>query len=337
VPAQVGLPVLDGDFGQHLVGGPEEGRLADVDLGDLGQADAAEVVAPVEVRRQLDELRFGHRVVARLRVAELDARGGVLGEPRLDAHHGARGRRGAVGVVAEELEGARDVRDVLVANPARALVVLRVEVAVGKSQPALHGLRDDGGRVLEVLRRAEAEERGDAVRVEARDGRLDAAEVCDGGDARHLRLERLRALRLDGGLVHAGRVEVGDLLLVAPGLQVLPLREPFEDGVEVFVVLLGELLEAPPARVGRRDGVRRLPAAVGELVEVLASRGGAVEARQVEPGQRLGPRGLRLPRAVLAPHGHARRRNEHQRRRQRAQHDDATKPQRIHGPKLLIN
>ena len=123
-------------------------------------------------------------------VAPLHARHGVLRKLRLDAHHGARLCVGAVGVVAEELERARDVLLVFVARLLRLVVGVEIVVAVWKAEAALRDLRDDGGRVLEVLRRAEAEDGGDAVRVEDGDLVFESAEVFDGGDAIKLRLER---------------------------------------------------------------------------------------------------------------------------------------------------
>src|ERR1043165_5397765 len=108
----------------------------------------------------------------------------------------------------------------------------------------------------------------------------------DGVDAVKLRLERRVAGLLDGRLVHAARVVVGKLLLVAARLEVLPLDQVFENQVELFRVGVAQLLEAPPARVGGGDRVLRDPPAVGELVEVLAGRDAAVETRAVAAWER---------------------------------------------------
>ena len=59
-----------------------------------------------------------------------------------------------------------------------------------------------------------------------------------------LGFERRGALRLDGGLVHAGGVEVADLLVVGARSVLFP-GEPFEDLVERLAVALGEVVKVP--------------------------------------------------------------------------------------------
>src|ERR1043165_1664623 len=156
----------------------------------------------------------------------------------------------------------------------------------------------------------------------------------DGVDAVKLRLERRVAGLLDGRLVHAARVVVGELLLVAARLEVLPLGQVFENQVELFRVGVAQLLEAPPARVGGGDRVLRNPPAVGALVEVLAGPDAGGETREFEARERVAGGGLRA-RSLLTVARAARSADQRRRRGQHAQGGDTPKPERFHGCKLL--
>ena len=183
MPAQIRLPIFDRDVCHELVGGLEEFGLADVDLGNLRQVDGAEVATPIKVRRQFQKLRFNHRVIVGFRIATLHARQRILGQLRLNTHHGLGFCRSLVRIIAQQLEGARNMLHVLVARLFRFGIILRVIVSVWKSEPALDGLRDDGLGVFKVLCRAEAEDRRNAVCVEDGDLIFEPLQVFDGSDA----------------------------------------------------------------------------------------------------------------------------------------------------------
>jgi hypothetical protein len=282
VPAHVGLPVGDRDLRQHLVGRLEELRVRDVDLQILRQAEPREVVRPREVGRELGQVGRAHDVVLRREVAQLDGAARGAGEPGLDGHHGLRVLRGLLGRVAEELEHVRHVLDEVGAQLDRLLVGLRVVLLGRQAQAALPGEADDHRAVLEVGERAEAEEAGQTRAVELGDETLEPLHVRHLVDAREVGREGLGAQRLARGLVHAGGVEVADLLVDRAGLGAGLLRRLFEYLVQRLAVVLREDVEAAPRGEGRGNLGRLQPAAVGVLVEVVAGRGRLVHARLVE-------------------------------------------------------
>ena len=96
---------------------------------------------------------------------------------------------------------------------------------------------------------------------------------------------RLRALRLDPGLVHARRVVVADPRLDRRPRPRRVLRR-LEDLVQVLAVPLGELVEAAPARLVGRDRVGLAPAAARELVEVHAGVDRRGRGRRRRSGRR---------------------------------------------------
>ena len=85
---------------------------------------------------------------------------------------GRLGRR-----LAEQRQHFRHVRDVLVAQFFRGVVLLRVVIAVRHSEPALVRLRDHHRAVLVVLAGGEAEERVDARSCAG--ARSPSAHPCD--------------------------------------------------------------------------------------------------------------------------------------------------------------
>ena len=70
---------------------------------------------------------------------------------RFDLHDGSGLRRSDFGIVSEQLEHARDVRDVSFAKLDGFGIVFEIVVPLGKSEAALVKLGDDVLRVLEVL------------------------------------------------------------------------------------------------------------------------------------------------------------------------------------------
>ena len=104
-----------------------------------------------------------------LGIAARDAVERSLGERRLESHHNVGVRLRLVGLVAGQLEHLLQVRDVLMPDLDGCGIVLQVIIAVGKAEAALVELRDHGGGILEVLPRAEIEQRARAAAVKARD------------------------------------------------------------------------------------------------------------------------------------------------------------------------
>ena len=110
--------------------------------------------------------------------------------------------------------------------------------------------------------------------------------VADGVDAIELRLDRRDAGRFDGRLVHAGGVEVADLLLRASRRGVGHGRILLEDLVEDFAIALGQLFETAVARVLRRQRMRVTPLADRETIEVVARFDARVHGGEVEAVRR---------------------------------------------------
>ena len=124
------------------------------------RAGRAEVGVEVEGRRELLQLVEAHRVVAVLRVAHARRGRGRRSRARSRAASpSAASLAAASGVSPSERQHARDVLEVLLALLLRLRVVLQVVVAVGQADAALAEARDRLLRVVQVGRRAEAEER----------------------------------------------------------------------------------------------------------------------------------------------------------------------------------
>src|SRR5215475_10835441 len=98
--------------------------------------------------------------------------------------------------------------------------------------------------------------------------------IRDGVDAVEFSFDWLNALLVDRCLIHAGGVEVANLLRD----RVSTLRESslVENVVQERAVVFSEFSEASPARLVRRDGVVLAPSSAGVLVEVLTGIDGFV-------------------------------------------------------------
>src|SRR5262249_26240474 len=92
--------------------------------------------------------------------------------------------------------------------------------------------------------------------------------VLDVVDPVELRRDPFDAELLDLGLVHAGAVEVAELLLVRAGLRGLVRRELLEDPPKGVLIVLAQLFEGAPPRAVRRNRILLEPSSVGVLVEV---------------------------------------------------------------------
>src|SRR5262249_25614082 len=136
------------------------------------------------------------------------------GEGRLDGHDGLSLGRGLLKRISEEGESFSNVSDVFVAQSLRVGVGSRVVVAIGKAQAVLVSLRDDLGAVFEILRRSEGKEWARLPRVQSRGDGRQFVLALDGSNFLQQRLQRLDALRVDGGGINATGVEISDLLFV---------------------------------------------------------------------------------------------------------------------------
>ena len=94
-----------------------------------------------------------------------------------------------------------------------------------------------------------------------------------------------RALLLDRGLVHAGRVVVADFLVHRAALGIRRRRR-LEDLAQRRLVALGQLVEASVAGAIGGHRVALEPSAAGELVEVVAGLDGTVEGGGIEARHR---------------------------------------------------
>ena len=160
-----------------------------------------------------------------------------------------------------------------------------IVVAVGKAEPALADVGDLRAGIVQVGRRAKSKQRGYAQRVQVGHGFNQLVFVGDSRDPVQLRLERRGALGVHPGLVHAGLVHVADLLHDRSALGIVG-RCLLQYLTQDLAVVLGQLVEASPARLIGRNGVVLAPVAAGVLVEVLAGVRGLVHGAEVKG---LGP------------------------------------------------
>ena len=113
------------------------------------------------------------------------------------------------------------------------------------------------------------------------EGSGELARVVDGGDGGEVRLEGGEAVRFDGGLVHVGGVEVGDLALLGAGGGV-GFGGFFDDGGDALVDDVGEGGEAGDAGAVGGDLGAGDVGAVGVAVEVVAGEDGGVHVGGVD-------------------------------------------------------
>ena len=175
--------------------------------------------------------------------------------------------------------------NVFFAGRLRLGVVVRVVIAIGQSQSTLHHLRDNLGRVFEVLAGAKAKDGRNAVRVQAGYFIFQAQQVGDLSDPLEFGLQWSDAFGLDLLLVHARAVKIRDLLFVAVG-ELLFRDQAVKDSVQDIRVLFFKQLETPPTRIGRRDLVLIHPSAIGKTIEILTGAGAAIDTGKIETRQR---------------------------------------------------
>ena len=168
----------------------------------------------------------------------------------------------------------------------RFRVFLEVIVAIGQAEAALVEDPDVSRRVSRVLSHAEGEARVHAREMQlGKDGRKVVGRL-QLRDRRENRGERRRAGLLAGRCVHAGRVEVRDLLLGRTLRPVRFLGGLLENLLHDVAVAVGELFEAAVARAVGGNRVRFQPRAVRVEVEVFARLHGEVHVRRVDAFRR---------------------------------------------------
>ena len=142
-------------------------------------------------------------------------------------------------------------------------------------------------RILKILVGAKAKQRvhSDALQVTDRGRQLVFA--LDGVDAVKFRLQRFQALGINGLLIHAGSVEVADLLFLCGMLRLLG-GIFLQDLVQHGAIALVQFGEAPIAGlVGGNLSVRQ-PVAAGILIKILAGVGSLIHGIDVEALRYLG-------------------------------------------------
>ena len=168
-----------------------------------------------------------------------------------------------------------------------------VVVAVGELDAALQEI---GGVVIGVVEAGRDPEAEDVRGVEV--GVVEGVDVgaegeaegvgklargVDGGDFGEVRLERGEAMGFDGGLVHIGVIEVGDLALIGT-CRGVGLGGICDDAGGLFEAEVGEDAEdADGCAVGGKFGAGD-EAAVGVEVEVVAGADGGVHAGDGDAG-----------------------------------------------------
>ncbi len=203
--------------------------------------------------------------------------GGVGARYRGFQRHHALGARLGLAVAGQPEHGG-DVVLVLLAQLLHARAVVEVVGAVRHAQAALQQVDVVAARIGQALVDPHPEQvlgvvigHVQWIHVCAQglaQSAHQAGAVLDRIDFRQHRLDRCQSLALDGGFVHVGAVEVGDLARFA--LERLVGHELFDQLDHAFVVRLGQRAHrAPRPLVGRDLGVGQ-PLAVGPAKEVVA-------------------------------------------------------------------
>ena len=234
-------------------------------------------------------------VVHLVRIAPVHAGHGRARQVRLDAQHGLRLLpRVQLGVPCQLEHRGRELL-IALARFLHLGFVAHVVVAVGQPQPALVRDPDHLLGVLCVLDGAEDEEAAGAGVVHLAHEPCDLLGVLQSVDGGEPVLERLQGRGLGLLLVHAGGVEVPDLLRVGIGRVGLSGGVLLQDAAQEQLVALVHAVEAArPPRLVRRDRIGLHPAAAGVLVEVVARVDGRIHRALVHRGEgRRGRHGLR--------------------------------------------
>ena len=216
------LPCVEGLRGYEGGFAGEGGGLPDDEDFLLVDAGGAEELGPVEAGSFGGEVGGGPGVVGVVDVFAVGEGDLGFGDSGFEGED-AGGAGFGVGE-AGETEHRGDVGLILFADLLHVGRVGEVVVAIGKFEAALEEIggvvvgvveagsdpeaEDVGGVVVGVVEGVDVGAEGEA------EGAGEFALVLDGGDGVEMRLERGEAVGFDGGLVHVGVVEVGDLALV---------------------------------------------------------------------------------------------------------------------------
>ena len=297
-PPEVGLRVSQRDIRQHGVALPEGVHLDDDRLGLRREADGLQVGIHVDVGQELAQLGERHPLVLLVGIPAVHRRQLLACDARLQLED-LRGHR--VGFPRGDSGQGEVGGDPLhVAGPKRGGVGLQVEV-VAHRQLAVHRVDRVLGTVLRV--RADGQRNDDRLVVDQHHVRQllgDRLRRGQGRDAVEFRLERPHTEVRQVLLVHAGGIEVADLLQRRPlGGCAARLGRALED---LRQLRLGPLAEE--AHGEDPDAVARNPRSVeplarGVAIEVLRRGRRGVHLRGREPD--------RKPEADILGDGRARR------------------------------
>jgi hypothetical protein len=253
---------------QDLAEPLEESHLTHVDGLELRGAELLEIVRHVDGRAERLELRDGHLVAALLRIAQLLVGHGDVRQSRLQAENSLSMASSDGTLFSEQREETFDVLQILRALFGRVLIRLQIEVTIFAGA-ALHRMGHQLVAVVRVLGSAETEEGIGVEEVQACHHIDQVMHGADASDPREFRLKSRETLGFDAGFVHAGEVEVADLLSIAARLGFRG-GESVEETDKVLQRFVAQLHEHAPARVFRRDFGVLEPRAVAVNVEIDA-------------------------------------------------------------------
>jgi hypothetical protein len=260
--------------------------VADIQFRKLGGANRREEAIQGEVGRQGNRLVAIHFVVSLLGIAALGAVHGGFGQSCFDAQHALGGLRRLLGRLARQRKHLRHVVGVVLADIGHVRVVFDVVIAVRQGEAALVDVGDHVVGIVQVGVGIEVEQRARSVHVHLRDLVDQRAFVFDCGHAIQFRLERSHSLLVDRLLVHAGAVEVANLLIdaVTAGTASGSFLQNAALDTEIAFVEFGKALPRRP--VGGNFRVLH-PVAASVLIEVHARVGALIDVVDAEAGGRF--------------------------------------------------
>ena len=204
-----------------------------------------------------------------------------LGQLGLNPQDGLRLflRRGIV--ITQQLQHVGYMHLVFLAGLLRLGVIFDVVIAIGKPQSSLAHSSNVHAGVVQVRLRAKAEKDIHIQRVHVSHGFNKLVFIGNRGNALQQRLECGTAQRIDGFLIHAGGIEIPDLL--RDGVTFRIVRGRFlQNLMQQLPVIFGQFIEAAPACLVRWNWIVPAPCAAGVLIEVFAWIYGLIHRTQVE-------------------------------------------------------
>ncbi len=216
--AQIRFPVVDRFGRKKRVEFLDERGSVYVEDGEVGVLHVAVVGHPVEIGSKPGEVGNHHLVDQVVRIATFHPRERGLGHGRFHSHDRISVLFGHGRGVANQLENLLQVLQITFTRFLRLGVILDVVVAIGHTQAALIDVGDHLLGVVRVLRRAGGEQHGTVVgipeisEVQPRHLGGEILRRLDLGNGVELRLNGRYATFFYGAFVHAGGVEVANLL-----------------------------------------------------------------------------------------------------------------------------